>query len=392
MLVDDRHEPNGAQCDRQLAKFCGAMLQSLCAALTVILSFALLTPGNAQQQAVPVGTVYAERKPIAQTRDFVGRIEAIDRVSIQARVKGYLEAVLFKEGDVVKKGAPLYEIEKGPFQAAVEQAQGALERAKAAKTLTEIQLQRAEELLTKQAGTAVARDQALAADQQAKGQILSDQANLDNANINLGYTDIVTPITGKISKTNVTAGNVVGPDTGPLTRIVSQDPMYVSFPVSQREFLNVQVKGKEIDPKQVKIRIRFADGTTYNQQGTVNFIDVSVDRATDTVLVRGTIPNPNGVLIDNQLVNVSVEAEQPQDKVLVPQAALIADQQGVYVFVVEDGKAAVRRIKPGGESGPNVVVNEGLKGGEQVIVEGLQSIRPGQPVQASPMRTSLKED
>jgi len=103
MFVDDRHEPNGAQCDRQLAKFCGAMLQSLCAALAVILSFALLTPANAQQQAVPVGTVYAERKPIAQTRDFVGRIEAIDRVSIQARVKGYLEAVLFKEGDVVKK-------------------------------------------------------------------------------------------------------------------------------------------------------------------------------------------------------------------------------------------------------------------------------------------------
>jgi membrane fusion protein (multidrug efflux system) len=368
------------------------MLRSFCAVLAVTLSFAFVTASNAQQQTVPVGTVYAERKPITQSRDFVGRIEAIDRVSVQARVKGYLEAVLFKEGDVVKKGAPLYQIEKGPFQAALEQAQGVLERAKAAKTLTEIQLQRAEELLTKQAGTAVARDQALAADQQARGQILSDQANLDNANINLGYTDIVTPITGKISKTNITAGNVVGPDTGPLTLIVSQDPMYVSFPVSQREFLNVQTKGKEIDPKQVKIRIRFADGTTYNQEGTVNFIDVSVDRATDTVLVRGTIPNPSGVLIDNQLVNVSVEAEQPEERVLVPQAALIADQQGVYVFVVEDGKAAVRRIKPGGESGPNVVVNEGLKGGEQVIVEGLQSIRPGQPVQASPMRTSLKED
>jgi membrane fusion protein (multidrug efflux system) len=392
MFVHDRHHSNGAQSNRQAAKCFGVMLRSFCAVLTVTLSFAFVTASNAQQQTVPVGTVYAERKPITQSRDFVGRIEAIDRVSIQARVKGYLEAVLFKEGDVVKKGAPLYQIEKGPFQAAVEQAQGALERAKAAKTLTEIQLRRAEELLTKQAGTAVARDQALAADQQAEGQILSDQANLDNANINLGYTDIVTPITGKISKTNVTAGNVVGPDTGPLTLIVSQDPMYVSFPVSQREFLNVQTKGKEIDPKQVKIRIRFADGTTYNQEGTVNFIDVSVDRATDTVLVRGTIPNPNGVLIDNQLVNVSVEAEKPEEKVLVPQAALIADQQGVYVFVVEDGKAAVRRIKPGGESGPNVVVNEGLKGGEQVIVEGLQSIRPGQPVQASPMRTSLKED
>jgi membrane fusion protein (multidrug efflux system) len=382
-------ELNGARSGSRLAKSSGAT--AFCA-VVAISSFALITPSSAQQQTVPVGTVYAERKPIAQTRDFVGRIEAIDRVSVQARVKGYLEAVRFKEGDIVNKGDHLYEIEKGPFQAAVEQAQGALERSKAAKTLTEIQLQRAEDLLAKQAGTAVARDQALAADQQARGQILSDQANLDNANINLGYTDIVSPITGKISKTNITAGNVVGPDTGPLTLIVSQDPMYVSFPVSQREFLNVQAKGKQIDPKQVKIRVRFADGTTYNQEGTVNFIDVSVDRATDTVLVRGTIANPNGVLIDNQLVNVNVEAAQPEEKVLVPQAALIADQEGVYVFVVEDGKAAVRRVKPGGESGPNVVVNEGLKGGEQVIVEGLQSIRPGQPVQASPIRTSLKED
>jgi membrane fusion protein (multidrug efflux system) len=389
MFVDDRRQSNGARAGHQ-PQFFGAT--SFCAILAAISSFLLVVSAHAQQQTVPVGTVYAERKPISPSRDFVGRIEAIDRVSVQARVQGYLEAVLFKEGDIVKRGTPLYQIEKGPFQAAVEQAQGALERSKAAKTLSQIQLQRAEQLLTTQAGTAVARDQALAADQQAQGQIFSDQANLDNAHINLGYTDIVSPIAGKISKTNVTAGNVVGPSTGPLTLIVSQDPMYVSFPVSQREFLNVQVKGKQIDPKQVKIRIRFADGTTYNQEGTVDFIDVSVDRSTDTVLVRGIIPNPNGVLIDNQLVTVTVEAEQPQERVLVPQAALIADQQGVYVFVVEDGKATVRRIKPGAESGPDIVVNEGLKGGEQVIVEGLQSIRPGQPVQASPVQTSLKED
>ncbi len=392
MFVDDQRSPKALQFHSNRARFSSLRLGAASATVLVGFLYAFVAPVDAQQQTVPVGTVYAERKPIAQTRDFVGRIEAIDRVSVQARVKGYLEAVLFKQGDVVKKGAPLYEIEKGPFQAAVEQAQGALERAKAAKTLTQIQLQRAEELLTKQAGTAVARDQALAADQQAQGQILSDQANLDNANINLGYTDIVSPIAGKISKTNVTAGNVVGPDTGPLTLIVSQDPMYVSFPVSQREFLNVQQEEREVDSKEVKIRIRFADGTTYNQEGTVNFIDVSVDRSTDTVLVRGTIANPNGVLIDNQLVNVSVEAGKPEEKVLVPQAALIADQEGIYVFVVEDGKATVKRIKPGGESGANVVVNEGLNGGEQVIVEGLQSIRPGQSVQARPIRTSLKED
>ncbi|HXQ82606.1 MAG TPA: efflux RND transporter periplasmic adaptor subunit [Xanthobacteraceae bacterium] len=361
-------------------------------AAALLLAIAAAVPAGAQQApaaAIPVGTVYAERQPISNIRDFVGRVEATDRVEVRARVKGYLDEVLFKEGDIVKKGAPLYRIEKGLFQAAVEQAQGALERTKAAKTLTQIQLQRAQELLEKNAGTAVARDQALAADQQAQGAILSDQANLDTANINLGYTDITSPISGKISKTNVTIGNVVGPDTGMLTLIVSQDPMYISFPVSQRELLQAQLSGRATDLANIKIKIRFADGSIYGREGAVNFIDVSVDRATDTVLARATMPNPDGALIDGQLISVALEAGAPQDKVVVPQAALIADQQGIYVFAVEDGKAIVKRIKVGGESGTNVVVEDGLKGGEQIVVEGLQSLRPGQPVQAAPAATSL---
>jgi membrane fusion protein, multidrug efflux system len=360
------------------------------AAAVLALNVAAATAANAQQAqpaAVPVGTVYAERQPISDIRDFVGRVEATGRVDIRARVQGYLEQVLFKEGDIVKKGDQLYQIEKGLFQAAVEAAKGALERSKAAKTLTAIQLQRAQDLLEKNAGTAVARDQALAADQQAQGQILADQANLDTANINLGYTDIASPIAGKVSKTNVTAGNVVGPDSGILTLIVSQDPMYISFPVSQRELLQAQLSGRMTNLAGIKIKIRFADGSTYKHEGTVDFIDVSVDRATDTVLARATMPNPDGALIDGQLVSVAVEAGAPQDKVVVPQSALIADQQGVYVFAVEDGKAVVKRIKTGGESGPNIVVDEGLKGGEQIIVEGLQSIRPGQAVQAAPTAT-----
>jgi membrane fusion protein (multidrug efflux system) len=362
------------------------------AVAVLALNVAAAVPAAAQQAqpaAVPVGTVYAERQSISNIRDFVGRVEATGRVDIRARVQGYLEQVLFKEGDIVKKGDQLYQIEKGLFQAAVEAAKGALERTKAAKTLTAIQLQRAQDLLDKNAGTAVARDQALAADQQAQGAILADQANLDTANINLGYTDIASPIAGKVSKTNVTAGNVVGPASGILTLIVSQDPMYISFPVSQRELLQAQLSGRMTDIAGIKIKIRFADGSTYKHEGTVNFIDVSVDRATDTVLARATMANPDGALIDGQLVSVAVEAGAPQDKVVVPQAALIADQQGIYVFAVEDGKAVVKRIKTGGESGANIVVDEGLKGGEQIIVEGLQSIRPGQAVQAAPAATSL---
>jgi membrane fusion protein (multidrug efflux system) len=359
-------------------------------AIVVICGLGL--PADAQQgapAAVSVGTVAAERKPIAQSLDFVGRVEAVNRVEIKARVTGYLEAVLFKEGDLIKEGDPLYRIEKGLFQAAVEQAQGALERSEAAKVLTVVQLQRAESLLKSNAGTAVARDQAQAADQQADGQIKTDEASLSTANINLGYTDIVAPISGKVGRTNITKGNVIGPDSGPLTVIVSQDPMYVTFPVSQREFLRAQEADHQVDIRNIKVRLRFADGSTYKEEGQINFVDVTVNRATDTVLVRASFPNPSGGLIDGQLVRVALESGTPEEKVVIPQAALIADQEGIYVFVVEDGKAAVKRVKTAGEDGTDVVISQGLSGGEQVIVEGLQGVRPGVPVRASPLPKTL---
>jgi membrane fusion protein, multidrug efflux system len=362
---------------------------AICAALVIS---GLVAPAVAQQAppaAIPVGVVKAERKSIEKTLDFVGRVEAINRVEIRARVQGFLEAVLFKEGDPIKEGDPLYRIEKGLFQSAVEQAEGALTRSKASKALTEVQLSRAEDLLAKNAGTAVARDQAAAADEQAKGQIQSDQANLDTAKINLGYTDIVAPVSGRIGRTNITKGNVVGPDSGPLTIVVSQDPMYVTFPVSQRELLRAQEVGYQIKFNEIKAAIRFADGRTYDQVGRLNFVDVTVDRATDTVLMRASFPNPASVLTDGQFVRVSLGSSTPQEVVVVPQSALIADQEGVYVFVVEDGKAVVKRIKPGREDGTDVVVQEGLSGNEQVIVEGLQGVRPGVSVKASPV-TALK--
>src|SRR5262245_19894740 len=196
------------------------MRQAICG---VVLMIGLSAPVVAQQgqpTTVPVGTVMAERKAVAKTADFVGRVEAINRVDVRARVTGFLESVLFKEGDLIAEGAPLYRIEKDQFAAAVEQAQGALERSKAAKALSVLQLQRAQELLDKQSGSVVARDQARAADQQAAGAIMQDQASLQTAKINLGYTDILAPITGKVGRTNITKGNVVSPSSGVLTTIV----------------------------------------------------------------------------------------------------------------------------------------------------------------------------
>ena len=361
----------------------------------VVMAGAFVLPSHAQQAAapVPVGVVKAERRAVTTSLDFVGRVEAVNRVEIKARVTGFLEEVVFGEGDPVKEGAPLYRIEKGLFEAAVQQAEGALERSKASKELSTVQLQRAQDLLDKNAGTAVARDQAKAADDQAAGQITTDEASLATAKINLGYTDIVSPIAGKASKTNITKGNLVSPDTGTLTTIVSQDPMYVSFPVSQRDFLKARETGTKVDVAGIKAQLRFADGTIYDQTGRINFIDVRVDRATDTVLVRATFPNPNSGLIDGQFVQVRLDlsAGSVKEQVVVPQSAMIADQEGVYVFVAEDGKAVIKRVKPTAEDGTGVVIGSGLAGGEDVIVQGLQAVRPGAPVRATPLQSPLNQ-
>jgi membrane fusion protein, multidrug efflux system len=358
-------------------------------ATAMVIIFCAVAPAASQQSqapaAIPVGVVAAEKQPVTKSLDFVGRVEAIQRVEIRARVTGYLEKVAFKEGDLIKQAAELYTIERGLFEAAVGQAEGAQAKDKAAKTLTEVQLQRAEDLLAKQAGTQVARDQALAADQSAEGALLVDDANLKTAKINLGYTDITSPIDGKVGKTNVTIGNVVGPDTGPLTVVVSQDPMYVSFPVSQRDFLRAQEAQHKVDLTGIRATLKFADGTTYKHDGKINFVDVQVNQATDTILVRATFPNPDYALVDGQLVRVMLESGTAEEKIVIPQAALISDQEGVYVFVVDDGKAAIRRVKPGGTSGTGTIIEQGLTVGEQVIVEGTQSLRPGVPVKASPL-------
>jgi membrane fusion protein (multidrug efflux system) len=357
-------------------------------ALAVALAFGPATGLLAQQPApaaVPVGTVAAEKRAITQSADFVGRVEAVNRVDIRARVTGYLEDVLFKDGATVTEGTPLFRIERAPFEAAVEQAQGALERAQGSLQNASLQRQRAEDLLRTNAGSVAVRDQRVAEEKGAQGDETTAAANLKTAQINLGYTEIKAPISGRIGRTKLTKGNVVGPDSGVLAQIVSDDPMYVTFPVSQREFLALKTNRLPTDGSAPLVSLKFSDGSTYDQKGRVDFVDVSVERATDTVLVRATLPNPTGKLLDGTLVRVAVQADKSEEKVLVPQSALIADQQGSYVFAVEDGKAVAKRVKVGAEAGAYVAIEEGLAGNEQIVVQGLQNLRPGVPVLASPV-------
>lgn len=338
-------------------------------------------------QALTVGTIEAAKQAVAKSQGFVGRVEAVDRVEIVARVSGYLEQIHFTEGGMVKAGDPLYSIEKGLYEAALQQAQGSVESAKAGVVLAKQQKGRTQELLTKEVASQMSMDQRVAQQQQAQASQSTSEAAVRQAQINLGYTEITSPITGKIGRTAVTKGNVVGPNSGVLTVIVSQDPMYVTFPVSQREFLRAGMGGGGATKDDIVVKISFSDGTVYAETGKINFVDVTTDKTTDTITVRASFPNHEGVLVDGQFVNVLLESAKPQEVVVVPQSALLADQQGTYVFVVENGKAVVKRIKPGGEHGPNIVVSEGLSGGEMVIVEGLQFVRPDMPVQAAPIST-----
>ena len=340
------------------------------------------TPDNA---AVPVGTVAVALRPVTGSLTVTGRVEAIERVEVRARVDGFLEGVDFTEGDTVAVDAPLYRIERGSFEAAVQRAEGLLTQAKASRDLADIQLERAQQLLDRQSGTEVARDQARAEADRAAGAVTEAEAALAKARIDLGYTQIRAPIAGRIGRTSLTRGAVVGPSSGVLTTIVSQDPMYVVFPISAREFVRRDPAGARVDPSTLRVRLKFLDGSFYDADGRIDFIDVSVDQATDTVLARATLPNPSRLLIDGQLVTVVIESGTPVEKPVVPQEALIADQGGLYVLVVEDGRAAQRRIRPGPGMGADMVVEGGLAPGDIVIVQGIERVRPGMAVTAQPM-------
>jgi len=363
------------------------------AARALALSLALAAPGAFAQQAapaaapaaIPVGTVAVVTRPITGSLTVTGRIAAIDRVELRARVDGFLEEVAFEEGQTVAEGAPLYRIERGNFEAAARSAEGALVQSKAARDLADIQLARAQELLDRDAGTAVARDQAKAEADRSAGAVIEAEAALARARIELDYTEIKAPVAGRIGRTALTRGAVVGPSSGVLATIVSQDPMRVVFPVSAREFLRPDASGARPDPASIRVRLKFLNGAFYEHEGRIEFIDVSVDQATDTVMARATIANPDRALIDGQLVTVVLEAGDPVEKPVTPQQALLADQSGLYVFAVEDGKAAVRRVRAGGTLGADMVIEEGLAAGDLVVVEGIERLRPGVAVVAQPV-------
>jgi len=343
--------------------------------------------GMAMAQGAPpppaVSVIPVASRQVTETSEFLGRVTAINKVDIVARVAGFIEQQNFTEGQKVKAGDLLFRLEQATYKAAVDQQRANLAKAKATQVNTALQLQRGQELVRNQSIPQSTLDQRSADEAAAQADVMQAQALLEQAQINLGYTEIRSPIDGRIGLAIVTKGNLVQTSSGKLATIVSQDPIYVTFQVSQRNLLDYFRRRAEDPGKNthVNVRIKLPNGTIYPHPGMSDFLDVQVDPTTDTVTVRATVPNPDHVLIPGGVVGITVERGAPKSTLTIPQAAVLLDQAGRYVLVVgSDKKVEQRRITTGADQGRDIVVSDGLKEGEQVIVEGIQKVRPGQVV------------
>jgi membrane fusion protein (multidrug efflux system) len=351
---------------------------------------------QAAQQSPPpaVGVIVAAKREITAGTDFTGRVEAVDKVELRARISGFLEQRLFTEGQDVKDGDLLFVIEKGPYAAEVEQRKAAIAHAEAELRNASLQLERGRELLRNNNIPTATVDERAAAEAMAQANLLQAKAALQQAAINLGYTEITSPVAGRIGRAAYSIGNFVSPESGTLALIVSQDPIHVTFPVSQRQLLEARAQqlSGETAAKQLVVHARLPDGSVYPHPGRLSFLGVQVDRGTDTVAVRADFPNPDRILVDGQFVGVTVQRERPELAITVPQAAIQIDQAGPYVLIVDaEKKVGLRRVSlaAGGRDG-EAVVEKGLAEGESVLVEGAQKVRPGQVVNPSAVEAPLK--
>jgi membrane fusion protein (multidrug efflux system) len=342
-----------------------------------------------------VGVVTASMGDVGLVTELPGRLEPARVAQVRARAAGIVQERLFREGSDVRAGQVLYRIDPSPYAAAQQSARAALAKAEANHAQAAALAQRYKPLVEANAVSKQDYANAVAAEKQAEADVAAARAALRTADINLGYASVTAPISGRIGRSLVTEGALVGQgEATPLAVIQQIDPMYVNFTQSVTEVMNLrraleQGRLKRAGAEGAQVRVILEDGTEHPQPGRLLFADLSVDQNTGQVTLRAEVPNPRAMLLPGMYVRVRVEQAKAQHAMLLPQQAVTRSPQGDTVMVVDaKGQVAPRTIKIGGSQNGQWVVLDGLKPGEQVMVDGFQKVRPGAPVKPVPWSAS----
>lgn len=344
-----------------------------------------------------VGVVTVQPGNVGLVTELPGRLEASRIAQVRARAAGIVQKRLFREGSDVKAGQALFKIDAAPYAAALQTAQATLAKAQADLTQTTAQARRYKPLLAANAVSQQEYDNAVAGQQQGQASLAAGKAAVETARINLGYASVTAPISGRIGRALVTEGALVGQgEATPLAVVQQIDPMYVNFTQSAGDVLKLR---KAMEGGQFKkaggenaaeVKVILEDGSDYPQAGKLLFSDLSVDPTTGQITLRAEVPNPKGMLLPGLYVRVQLEQAQVSNAITLPQQAVTRSSQGDTVMVVgADGKVESRKIKIGSSQDARWVVLDGLKAGEQVMVDGFQKIQmlpPGAPVKPVPWK------
>ena len=359
--------------------------------LAIMPSVAVAAPPASGSALLPLVTVApVKMQDINPPTEYIGHVEAIQVVDLRARSEGFLEQINFMEGERVPSGKLLYVIEQAPYLAKVAVDKAQVAQAEAELNRANQHLKRLRSVLSASI-PAMDLDDAVAAQLHAEAQIAIAKANLNRSLLDLGYTTIKAPINGRIGRTAYTRGNLVGPASKPLARIVQMDPIRVVYSISDNNIAAIQMALNDAVEGQKSLalvpRLRLANGTILDTEGRIDFVDNEIDPTTGTIAIRAEFDNSKKLLIPGQYVTVLVTLTHPKMRPTVPQAAVLVNQQGPYLLVVDSENIAnVRQITIGKAVGAMWAVESGLAPGEQVIVEGIQKVKPGEPVQINSSR------